>query len=130
MSSAAIKIKQKYEFLISHINEEKLRQLVEEEKCVPAMVRDLLVRDYPEIYDGEHFSHDVRSSLNTIRGCLKYADFKIDKKHYLSQPNEWRYKYRFPDKTSYEEIKKWCVENSMRGQKITVKKRTKNVTKF
>lgn len=125
-TSVSIKIEEKIKRLLKYIKYDELYQLIIVEKQTAGMVKDLLVRDHFELFDEKHFSVKTNYSLNTIRKCIQRLGLEVDTKYYLKQPNEWRYKNRFPENTPIGEIKKWVVENSRKGQKLTVKNRKTN----
>ena len=122
-----IKREEKFSYLTNIIDEQTIRRLMLEENYSFGMVRELLLRDYPQVKE-EPVVCDFINDLQTFRNVLKSVGLSFDVAKYNKKSQAWKIQFRFPSWLSEEEIKRQIKNSSSIGQKKTVEKRKKNNT--
>ena len=93
----------------------EIRRLASENDYSYSMIRDMLMRDYPEIECTRR--HTVFITL------LKKCGVSYDHTRYLKKPTWWRSQFKFSADTSHEELECIFREKSRRGQRTLVEQR-------
>ena len=91
------------------------------------MIRDMLLREYPEILN-EDILASTMSTASQFWRIMKSSGLNVNNDLYLKKPQWWKIQYRFPKDCTIEEIKNKSKLDSIRGQKITIEKRRVNGT--
>lgn len=111
------KLQKIYEF----IPREQIASMLEDGYSF-GMIRDLLLRDYPQIKQNEMLKSTMSSSSQFWR-VLIVSGLKVDNEKYLTKPQWWKIQFRFPKHYSEDQIRQQINESSRSGQLKTAEKR-------
>jgi hypothetical protein len=115
----------KYMILCTYVDEALIKQKLEDNHSF-GMIRDWIIRDYPEAIKDERLFW--LNTLQTTRSIFKSQGLTSNLKNYNTMPQNWKLQYRFPKDYTLEQIRLINAEKSRKGQMKTVEQRKKNGT--
>ena len=97
------------------ISMHEIRRLAHENDYSYSMIRDMILRDYPDIICAQNPS--------VFTALLKRCDVTYDHTKYLKKPTWWRSQFKFGINVTYEELEHIFYEKSRRGQRTLLQQR-------
>jgi len=116
--------KDKFKIIISYLGEEVL-EFCSQQNYSYGMLRDKILRDYPQIKEDKRV-RKVVASLQNFRNAFKDGGYKFCLEKYNKMPQSWKLQYRFPKEFTVKQIEKEISNKCRESQKDTVLKRKEN----